>query len=553
MKSSILNNGLISPKSFLFLIISLLPVILLNSFNYSGWENYLEVASILFLFCCIFFFFQFIFLNEQKSILALLILLFPTLFFEFFNVLILNQYLSHDNIKSVYYTNWNETIGFFKDYVKYAVIPLFLLLTLLLILFLRINKTPNKPKRKVTLGLISLVFGVISFSIPLIKNLNSYIGLSDKNILAYTLREDFFKKPPLNFYFRLNELRSYLNNYGKYLKLRETFQFKPVIQVNEQPDIIVLVIGEAMRYKNWTVNGYERLTSPNLLDQNNLISFHKHFSNANQTSNSIPTLLTRASPKNFEKAFQEKSIISLFKEAGYQTYWISNQFIFFLENEDEPDSLIANLEIPEITDLATLEPFEAILNADDENKIFIVINLIGNHGIPPLPYKNHFKPNTSAKKIIDYSESKEELINDYDNKILFQDYILGKLIKELEKKEKNALLMFTSDHGIRLFDDEDSSIFGYGSDRPNLNELHIPLFIWYSENFKKNNIEKLHNLKKNQNKGSDNLTIFFTLSALSGIGFDNFLDHKNLASNNYVELDSFPVFFKKRYEYFQIP
>ncbi|MFD2203315.1 phosphoethanolamine transferase [Shivajiella indica] len=539
-------------KRFAVILGFVTPIVYLNITGYSGLDNYFEILSKFLFTIAIFFFLQFFFKNEKKTFWFLMLLYIPTLIIEFFNILILNQYLSHDNIKSIYYTNWNETSGFVRDYAKYALFPL--LLVAFLIFLFSINKQKEvsiKPK-KASLLFSAIIFGVLSFSIPFIKNINSYIFLSDKNIFVHTLKEDFFKKPPLNFYYRLNELRSYIKRFGRHLKLRESFSFQSNTKEENQPDVVILIIGEAMRSSNWTLNGYEKLTSPYLSELDNLISFKSHYSNANQTSNSIPTLITKATPANFEQAFKEKSIISLFKEVNYQTAWISNQFIFFLENQSEPDTLIANLEKPEITDIETLVPFKNILDRKGDNKIFILINLLGNHTAPPLPYKNHFKPNTNGKKEISYNDSKEEIINDYDNKILFQDFILGELINSLKREKLSSLLIFTSDHGINLFDDDNSSIFGYGSDNPSITELHIPLFIWFSEQYKEHNEKKIEIMIKNKNKVSDNLNIFHTVADLSGIDYLDFNPKFSLARNEYEERDSIPIFNKKKIEYIKL-
>lgn len=538
-------------KSVLFIGL-ITPIVIYNIINYAGLENVYEILSKIFLTLSIYLFFFTLFKNEKKTFQVLMILFFPTLFIEFFNLIILKQYLSHDNIKSVYYSNWNESSGFVKDYVKYAIPPIIFIILLIYILFFKLDNRTIQSDKKLGLALLSVVFGILSFSIPLVKNINSTLFFKDKNIFIYTLREDFFKTPPFNFYFRINELRSYVKRYARHFNSREHFSFDVSLINDKSPDVVVLVIGEAMRHSNWTINGYEKITSPYLMNSENLISFQQHFSNANQTSNSIPTLMTKATPIDFEIAFKERSIIGLFKEANYKTYWISNQFIFFLENQTEPDSLIANLDKPEITDLETFDPFNYILESRNDNKVFILINLIGNHTVPPSPFKNHFKPNTNEKKIISYSESKEELINDYDNKILFQDYILGELINSIKKKNLNSILVFTADHGITLFDDKDSSIFGYGSDNLSIHELHIPLFIWYSEQYMESNNAMVQNLKKNKNKVSDNLNIFYTVADLSGIQFLGFNPSNSLARTEYKEKDSISVFFKKKYEYFQI-
>ena len=102
------------------------------------------------------------------------------------------------------------------------------------------------------------------------------------------------------------------------------FQSRCVKEVNEK-EIYVFVIGETARYSNFSINRYDRNTSPLLSKTMGLNSFLDVYSEANLTLTSLPILLSRSTAKNFNVYLKEKTVVDAFKEAGFSTYWIANQ------------------------------------------------------------------------------------------------------------------------------------------------------------------------------------------------------------------------------------
>ncbi|MBF7090611.1 phosphoethanolamine transferase [Flavobacterium sp. ALJ2] len=332
-----------------------------------------------------------------------------------------------------------------------------------------------------------------------------------------------------------------MNRFNKYKKEKETFSFG-VTNKEEggKPDIVVLVIGERIRYSNWTVNGYKRSTSTNLDTIKSLISFDRHYSNGNSTVASIPLLITQATPQKPEIAYSEKTIVSLFKEAGYETVWISNQNIFdYINNKDEADELF-ELYKKRSTDLDIIPVFNEVVNKKKSKRKLIVVNMIGGHGEIPEEF-NFYKPNSSKKNYPVTMENAPVFINNYDNMIKLQDFVLGKIINLVQKQNKSSIFMFTADHGCNLFDDS-QALFGYGSQNPTEKETHIPLFIWSSSKYSKENTEKVNNLKKHKKYLTTNNNLFYTLADLSNIKYTDFKKNQSIADSTYLV-------YKERYVY----
>ena len=109
----------------------------------------------------------------------------------------------------------------------------------------------------------------------------------------------------------------------------------------EQPQVVVMVIGESSRYDRWSLNGYQRETNPLLKKEANLVSLSNVVTAVSATRLAVPVLVSRKpATQSLKAGFSEKSFLSAFKEAGFKTYWLSNQMSF--GQFDTPISVFAN-------------------------------------------------------------------------------------------------------------------------------------------------------------------------------------------------------------------
>lgn len=90
-----------------------------------------------------------------------------------------------------------------------------------------------------------------------------------------------------------------------------------------------------------------------------------------------------------------------------------------------------------------------------------------------------FKPVCNSVELGNCSQ--KELINAYDNTIVYTDYILSQIIENLKQlKEFNSALMFVSDHGESL---GEKNLYMHGlplSIAPK-EQFDIPFIVWVSD------------------------------------------------------------------------
>ncbi|MDR0547202.1 MAG: phosphoethanolamine transferase, partial [Dysgonamonadaceae bacterium] len=255
--------------------------------------------------------------------------------------------------------------------------------------------------------------------------------------------EKFSKTWPFGLIIQLNDLRATQRYIKKSRELVQNFRFDAKkAQALEGKEVYVLVIGESGRYGNWSLNGYERETSPLLSETPNLVSYSNMFSEANVTSFSLPIILTRANVLDFTRYYREKSLVDAFQEAGFKTYWVGNQsasnpFVrriagdangayFAVTDVYAADNYDANLWIP----------MQQFLSRNDE-KVLIVMHTLGSHFRYNLRYPadfEKFKPSLRGSynsAIID-KQNKHLFVNAYDNSILYTDYFLASTIQKID-------------------------------------------------------------------------------------------------------------------------
>lgn len=328
--------------------------------------------------------------------------------------------------------------------------------------------------------------------------------------------------------------------YSLYYNIKKYIDERQVIN-NERPDFegnvacgsdsitVVFVIGESLRADHLQLNGYERETTPLLAKDSSVISLPNIYTDECYTHTSVPAMLTRTDSITPERAYTERSFISLFKKAGFRTSWLANQesvenYVYFMK---ECDSLIyANSG-------KSMYVFDKWLDADliplyenelsvPESKKLILLHTIGSHWWYESHYTEEYrKYEPVIKTRVVSSCTDEELINSYDNTILYTDYILNEFICRLE--DRNAILIYLSDHGESLGED---GMYLHGADHYT---LHYPAcLVWMSDSYKERYPERWEALCGNKDRFYRTDFLFHSILSAADIRTDYIVDELNI-------------------------
>ncbi|MCL1934599.1 MAG: phosphoethanolamine transferase, partial [Candidatus Azobacteroides sp.] len=283
-------------------------------------------------------------------------------------------------------------------------------------------------------------------------------------------KKEVFKSTNEHFLMKWNKIYPYdliINSYKVYATKRDIKKGREKIRNfrfyawKENPiddrEVYIFVIGETGRYSSFSINGYQRETSPLLSKTKNLISYSDLFSEANITASSLPIILTRASARDYNRAFVEKSFVDAFKEAGFKTYWIANQsasnsFIRRISKDtDKEFFMTVDFDADNNFDEKLWGFLSEVLKKEDR-KVLIVLHTLGSHFRYNFRYPDAyelFKP--SLKGSFDYNmisvKNKEMFINTYDNSILYTDFFLATTIQKLDSLNAVSALVYVADHG----------------------------------------------------------------------------------------------------------
>lgn len=326
----------------------------------------------------------------------------------------------------------------------------------------------------------------------------------------------------------------------KYLETSADFSFHAR---SSRPDSIsevyVLVIGETSRAENWQLGGYGRPTNPCLGETSGVFYFPNAASQSNTTHKSVPMLMSDIDALCFDSIYFRKGIAAAFKEAGYATDFISNQrrnrsFIDFFGEEADKSVFIKEEDGREHFDGEMLPLVRRVLE-EGHNKQLVVLHTYGSHFDYSMRYPSTFsvfKPDGPIKADASY---RDVLMNAYDNTIVYTDYVLCELIGLLRATGRDAVVIYTSDHGEDIFDDDDRH-FLHASPVPTVHQLRVPLLVWASESYRERHPDVISGLEMNLLRNvSTSSCVFHTLVDMAGISCSRLNKEKSAASDLFSE------------------
>lgn len=311
---------------------------------------------------------------------------------------------------------------------------------------------------------------------PLLKGLlqKSLISIVCVLVIAGTLYSNYQE---LSFFSRNNrELRHLINPTNYILSLKSIIKakigegniiVKPIendakkrIATQKKSSLIILVLGETARAMNFSLNGYKRNTNP-LLSKHNIINFNDVSSCGTATAVSVPCMFSKFTRAEYShsKGKQFENLLDIANHAGYQVLWRDNNTgcqgscdrISFedLSSKDTPEFCDNGNCVDEIL----LNNLQNIIDKNNGDKL-VILHQKGNHGPTynrryPKRFKV-FEPTCESNQL--RKCSKEEVVNAYDNAILYTDFFISKTINFLKENNKkyNTALVYISDHGESL-------------------------------------------------------------------------------------------------------
>ncbi len=282
-------------------------------------------------------------------------------------------------------------------------------------------------------------------------------------------------------------------------------------QEENQQEIFVLILGESCNRNHLSLYGYEKVTSPKLKKRSDIHVFDDVVSPYSNTLSSVLSILTLS---NLDRKIEGKKnidIIDVFHSAGFKTFWLSNQSpigvwdnlvtVFANKSDERTFVNIASSSSAEATHTASYDeklfrPLEKVLK-DTAQKKFIVLHLMGSHSAYAKRYPTHYNKFKGVS-------NKQETIAQYDNSILYNDFIVDEIFELLKNNNKAnpALLsscIYLADHGENVYDESGNVGHDYAKTLPKAN-VEIPFLVWLSSSYINKRAVKEQTIKTNSTK-----------------------------------------------------
>ena len=170
-------------------------------------------------------------------------------------------------------------------------------------------------------------------------------------------------------------------------------------------------------------------------------------------------------------------------------------------------------------DEVLLHNLEQDMQNSTQDKTFVVLHQRGSHG--PSYFKNYpskfteFKPVCSSVDLQKCTNA--ELINAYDNTVLYTDHFLYRVIELLRTFQQPTVMLYVSDHGESL---GEYGLYLHGapySIAPDV-QKKVPFIVWMSDEFKRQKGIKNSDVGKGSNYSQDN--VFHSVMGALGIRSD---------------------------------
>jgi lipid A ethanolaminephosphotransferase len=258
-----------------------------------------------------------------------------------------------------------------------------------------------------------------------------------------------------------------------------------------RPLVTVLVVGETARAANFSLNGYERPTNPRLAKVDQLLNFRHVTSCGTDTAHSLPCMFSGVTAAEFTvaKGAEQENLLDILQRSGLDVLWRDNQSGCKGVCRRVPTEMLTRMNgKPFYAEMVThdevlLHGLAPKLEAMKRGGV-VVLHMVGSHGpayfrrVPPEFAR--FQPTCQSRQFSNCTNP--QIVNSYDNTILYTDHVLAELIELLRATEARGFdtaMLYVSDHGESL---GEKGLYLHGMPRALApkEQIQIPMMWWAS-------------------------------------------------------------------------
>jgi lipid A ethanolaminephosphotransferase len=395
----------------------------------------------------------------------------------------LNVFIDSEMIRNVFDTNLREaremvTFEGLLWVVGMGVVPAALLLL--------VRIAYRSPLREIGFRLVNILCALV---------LAAGLGLVFYKDFAANVRNNKSVSKLINPGNYLVSIRRYFHKRAKANREFAVIDEDPLHEPYEDPylTVLIVIVGETARAANFSLGGYERETNPKLSKQD-IIYFTDVTSSGTATAFSVPCMFSQLprSKFNIDIAEQSENLLDVVQKAGYDVVWLDNdggskgvadrvEYVDLMR-DGNPEFRNGDTFYDEVL-LDGLE--ERLRNIRKDT--LIVLHMMGSHG--PSYYRRYpdafrvFTPTCDTAEI--QTRPREEIVNTYDNTILYSDHVISGVIDIMKKFPGfECGVLYVSDHGESL-GENGLYLHGFPYALAPREQVHVPMILWMSETMRR--------------------------------------------------------------------
>ena len=254
---------------------------------------------------------------------------------------------------------------------------------------------------------------------------------------------------------------------------------------------VVFVIGETTRWDHMGILGYDRDTTPKLANEKNLVAFRGESCDT-ATKLSLRCMFVRegGAEDNPQRTLKEQNVFAVLKQLGFSSELFAMQSEVWFYGNTMADNFSYREQIAaeprnsgkQVDDMLLVEEMKRSVDKHPDGKHLIILHTKGSHFSYVQRYPRSFAKWAPECVSIDSECSKEQLINAFDNSVLYTDTVLDSVISEL--RDKRAIIFYASDHGESI--DEKKHLHGTPRNMAPPEQFRVPLLVWASDKYLEN-------------------------------------------------------------------
>jgi lipid A ethanolaminephosphotransferase len=269
---------------------------------------------------------------------------------------------------------------------------------------------------------------------------------------------------------------------------------RPSHPADSRPQVLVLVVGETARAANWGLSGYVRQTTPELA-RLPVLNFASVTSCGTSTEISLPCMFAPVGRRDYDEGRirGSESMLHLLRHAGVGVHWRDNQSGCKGVCDGLPQDTVESQSAPGLCrdgrclDEGLLAGLDDRLAQARGTQVW-VLHMLGNHG--PSYFRRYppafarFQPACESDDLRQCSP--EQVINAYDNALIYTDHVLASLIAKLQASADrvDSAMLYVSDHGESL---GEKGLYLHGipyAIAPD-EQTKVPMTMWWTEGWRR--------------------------------------------------------------------